>query len=102
MKKIVSTLAIFFVLSSRLAYAQFAPSPAPAPKLKIGGAVQTPLALAVADLKKMPRKTLLVTNPHSLKKETYEGVALEEILRKAGVPSGEHLRGSAMTIYVIA
>jgi hypothetical protein len=49
----------------------------------------------------MSRKTLTVTNPHSQKKETYEGVALEEILRKAGVPTGEQMRGPAMTTYVV-
>jgi len=29
-------------------------------------------------------------------------VPLEEILRKAGVPNGEHLRGAAMATYVMA
>jgi DMSO/TMAO reductase YedYZ molybdopterin-dependent catalytic subunit len=41
-------------------------------------------------------------NPHANKSETYEGVLLEEILRRAGVPQGEKLRGSSMAIYVIA
>lgn len=50
----------------------------------------------------MPRKSLAVVNPHSQKKETYEGVPLEEILRKAGVPNGEHLRGAVMATYVVA
>ena len=39
----------------------------------------------------MPRKTLTVVNPHDKKTEKYEGVTLEEILRKAGVPQGEAL-----------
>jgi DMSO/TMAO reductase YedYZ molybdopterin-dependent catalytic subunit len=50
----------------------------------------------------MPRKTLTVVNPHDKKTEKYEGVALEEILPKAGVPQGEALRGLAMTTYVLA
>jgi hypothetical protein len=41
-------------------------------------------------------------NPHDKKKETYEGVFLEDLLRKAGVLQGEQLRGSSMTTYVIA
>jgi DMSO/TMAO reductase YedYZ molybdopterin-dependent catalytic subunit len=53
-------------------------------KLKISGAVTTPLDLTVADLKKMPRKTLTVVNPHDKKTEVYEGVAFEELLRRAG------------------
>jgi DMSO/TMAO reductase YedYZ molybdopterin-dependent catalytic subunit len=73
-----------------------------AAELKVGGAVSTPLTLTVADLKAMPRKTLTVVNPHDKKTEKYEGVALEEILRKAGVPQGEALRGPAMATYVLA
>jgi len=70
-------------------------------ELRIGGAVSTPLVLTVADLKKMPRKTLSVMNPHDKKTETYEGVLLEEILRRAGVPHGEQLRGPSMATYVL-
>jgi DMSO/TMAO reductase YedYZ molybdopterin-dependent catalytic subunit len=43
-----------------------------------------------------------VVNPHEKKTEKYEGVALEEILRKAGVPQGDALRGPAMATYVLA
>jgi DMSO/TMAO reductase YedYZ molybdopterin-dependent catalytic subunit len=75
---------------------------APATELRIDGAVTTPLVLTVADLKKMPRKTLSVFNPHEKKRETYEGVLLEELLARAGVPQGEKLRGPAMATYVIA
>jgi hypothetical protein len=71
-------------------------------ELRISGAVSTPLVLAVVDLKKMPRKTLSVVNPHNKKTETYEGVLLEELLRRAWVPQGEQLRGPSMATYVIA
>jgi DMSO/TMAO reductase YedYZ molybdopterin-dependent catalytic subunit len=71
-------------------------------QLKIGGAVSTPLTLTAADLKNMPRTTLQVTNAHEKKSETYEGVLLEELLRRAGAPHGEQLRGPLMTTYVIA
>ena len=71
-------------------------------ELRISGAVSTLLVLTVADLKKMPRKSVSVVNPHDKKKETYEGVLLEEILRSAGVPQDEQLRGRAMATYVIA
>jgi DMSO/TMAO reductase YedYZ molybdopterin-dependent catalytic subunit len=64
--------------------------------LRIGGAVSTPLVLTIVDLKKMHRKTLAVVNPHDKKKETYEGVLLEEILQRAGVPQADQLRGSSM------
>jgi DMSO/TMAO reductase YedYZ molybdopterin-dependent catalytic subunit len=71
-------------------------------QLRISGDVATPLVLTISDLKKMPRKTLSVMNPHEKKNETYEGVLLEEILSRAGVPHGEQLRGPAMASYVIA
>jgi hypothetical protein len=50
----------------------------------------------------MPRRTLKVVNAHDKKTEVYEGVALEELLRRAGVPQGEQLRGPEMATYVIA
>src|SRR6266849_4120352 len=71
-------------------------------ELRISGAVSTPLVLTIVDLKKMPRKTLSVVNPHDKKKETYEGVLLEELLHRAGVPQGEQLRGPSMATYVLA
>lgn len=70
--------------------------------LAITGAVSTPLTLRAGDLKTMPRQKLTVTNPHNKKTEAYEGVSLEELLHKAGVPHGEQLRGPAMAAYVIA
>jgi DMSO/TMAO reductase YedYZ molybdopterin-dependent catalytic subunit len=91
-------LALIFISTSVLA--QTAPT-APA-ELRISGAVQTPLTLTAADLKKMPRKTISVVNPHSQKKEIYEGVLLEEILHKAGAPSGQQMRGPAIATYVLA
>jgi len=75
---------------------------APVPQLKIGGAVSAPLSLTVADLKSLPRTTLHVTNPDENKSETYEGVLLEELLQRAGVPHGDQLRGKLMTTFVIA
>jgi DMSO/TMAO reductase YedYZ molybdopterin-dependent catalytic subunit len=92
-------LAAFLVQFLPTASAQTTATPA---ELRISGAVSTPLVLTVADVKKMPRKTLSVVNPHDKKNETYEGVLLEELLRRAGVPQGEQLRGSSMATYVIA
>ena len=78
--------------------AQLPSSPA---ELRISGAGTT-LVLSATDLKKMPRKTLSVSNPHDQKQETYEGVLLEEILHRAGAPQGERLRGAALASYVVA
>ncbi|MFZ0739273.1 MAG: molybdopterin-dependent oxidoreductase [Candidatus Acidiferrales bacterium] len=70
--------------------------------LVVTGDITTPLSLSLADLKNLPRKTLNVTNPHEKEKESYEGVPLLEILKKAGVPVGPQLRGAAMATYIEA
>src|SRR5258705_8737833 len=69
--------------------------------LVVKGAVAHPLTLTRADLAAMPRTKMTVTDPHSKARNTYEGVLLAEILRKAGVPQGEHLRGKALATSVV-
>ncbi len=71
-------------------------------EVRSSGDVSSPLVLTVVDLKKMPRKTLSVVNPHNKKTEMYERVLLEELLHRAGIPQGEQLRGPSMATYVIA
>ena len=71
-------------------------------ELRVGGDVPTPLKLSVTDLKKLPRTKLKVLNPHENKEEIYQGVAVQELLRLAGVPQKEKLRGPAMAMYVLA
>jgi DMSO/TMAO reductase YedYZ molybdopterin-dependent catalytic subunit len=98
----VSLLAVVLALSCAApAGAQSAASTSTV-ALRIGGSVTSPLALSLADLKSMPRETVNVVNPHSKKAESYQGVALEYLLHKAGVPQGEALRGKAMATYVLA
>jgi DMSO/TMAO reductase YedYZ molybdopterin-dependent catalytic subunit len=98
----VQTIALFSLISfastAQTARAQASASVA----LKVSGNVTTPLQLSLADLKSMPRRMLKVMNPHERKMETYEGVPLQNLLREAGVPQGEALRGRAMTTYVLA
>jgi len=97
------SLVLVIVLSlAPYSRAQTASAPAPAAQLKIGGAVTTPLVLTLADLKAMPRQTLRVLNPHDNKTEVYEGVSLQELLRKAGAPQGEKVRGDVLATYVLA
>jgi DMSO/TMAO reductase YedYZ molybdopterin-dependent catalytic subunit len=103
----LALLAPGFSSTRQLAHAQGTPptaaqGSAASPELKIGGAVSTPLTLTVADLKKMPRRTLSVVNPHDKTAENYQGVLLEDLLRQAGATQGEQLRGAAMASYVVA
>ena len=71
-------------------------------RLIVGGDVEKPLSLSLMDLSGYPRKTLKVMNEHEGKEETYQGVPLAEILKRAGVPQGADLRGAALTTYVRA
>ena len=98
---LLAALLLLPVLSARPQQAR-PPKPNSGPSdFKIGGDVTMPLDLTVADLKAMPRKTLKVDNAHSGKTEVYEGVLVEDLLKKAGVPQGEALRGPAMATYVL-
>ena len=92
------SLAQLFATGSSACAQAAAPTAA---ELKVSGAVSTPLTSTVADLKALPRKTPTVVNPHEKKTEKYEGLALEEVLRKAGVPQDDALRAPAMATYVL-
>ncbi len=82
-----------------LAFAQ-TPQPATA-TLIVNGDVSTPLTLKAEDLAKMPRETVSVSEQDGTKVE-YEGVALREVLKRAGAPLGNQLRGKALASYVLA
>jgi len=74
-------------------------SPVAVATLTIGGAVQTPLSLTLADLEKMPRTTVKVTEEGG--EVAYEGVLVAEILKRAGGPGGAKLRGKALATYLL-
>jgi DMSO/TMAO reductase YedYZ molybdopterin-dependent catalytic subunit len=103
MRRIVlAALVVNMLVLSAWAQQAAPPKPSSGPSdFKISGTVTTPLDLTAADLKDLPRKTLRVDNAHSKKTEVYEGVLVEDLLKKAGVPQGEQLRGQAMATYVL-
>lgn len=68
--------------------------------LEVGGDVETALRLNADNLLAMPRGTVRTTSDGLETK--YEGVFLHELLRRAGVPLGEALRGKAVASYVVA
>ena len=96
-------LAVCLVGLANIA-AVFGQTPAPVPVtdvvLTVGGSVTTPLKLTAADLQNLPRKTVRAT-PHNGKEAEYVGVALREILQKAGVKFGEHMKGKALANYLL-
>jgi DMSO/TMAO reductase YedYZ molybdopterin-dependent catalytic subunit len=69
--------------------------------LAITGDVAKPLTLTPADLRALPRATVKVTDEDG-RTQTYEGVFVEELLRRAGAPIGKELRGNALATYVVA
>ncbi len=71
-----------------------------ATSLQVSGSVKQPLSLSADDLAKMPRAMVRTTSNGM--ETVYEGVWLHEILKKAGVPFGNELRGKALTTYVLA
>lgn len=83
-----------------------AQTPAPAPaqtsaKLVVSGDIAKPLTLGAEDLAAMPREKAAIPDQDGTQVE-YEGVALREILKRAGAPLGNQLRGKALTTYIVA
>jgi hypothetical protein len=70
------------------------------PILKVTGEVEQALELKLSDLAAMPRKSVSAID-HGNVKGQFEGVTLYEILKKAGAPVGDKLRGQAMELVVV-
>jgi DMSO/TMAO reductase YedYZ molybdopterin-dependent catalytic subunit len=66
----------------------------------VHGAVKNPLRLTLAEFQTMPHVTLTVKD-HDGHTASYEGVTVEELLRRAGVPQVEALRGDALSFCVL-
>jgi hypothetical protein len=69
--------------------------------LSVKRAVKQELRLTAADLKAMTRVNVSAKDHDGTARE-YEGVALQALLGKAGVPLGSELRGKNMTLVVVA
>jgi len=105
----IAILGVFSICSSPCgaARAQETPSAADAAKLDqarliVNGDVEKPLSLSLKDLSALPRQILKVTNEHDKKVQTYQGVPLAELLKRAGVPQGGALQGPALAMFVRA
>lgn len=70
--------------------------------LSVTGAVTTELHLTAADLKAMPRTMVTAVDAHEKKSYVFEGVTLQELLLRAGVATGENLRGKGLALCVVA
>ncbi|WP_336960410.1 molybdopterin-dependent oxidoreductase [Chryseobacterium contaminans] len=70
-------------------------------KLKVSGEVPAPLELSLADLSKMPRKEASLKDKDG-SVHVYTGVSVQDILAKAGAPSGKELHGENISKYLLA
>lgn len=69
-------------------------------QIVVNGDIPAPVALSLADLAKMPHSPATVLEGDAV--VTYRGVALADILKKAGMPSGTQIQGRELTGIVIA
>ncbi len=88
------------VLSIWIVVLSGADGPAADPSLAVGGEVERPLRLSAADLAAMPRQSVCARD-HKGEEATFEGVAVSEILKKAGARVGDRLKGEALGDYLV-
>jgi DMSO/TMAO reductase YedYZ molybdopterin-dependent catalytic subunit len=67
---------------------------------RLGGDVERPQQWTLDDLAALPRREVRARDRDGTE-VTFAGVALIELLRLAGVPLGEKLRGSNMALYLL-
>jgi DMSO/TMAO reductase YedYZ molybdopterin-dependent catalytic subunit len=91
---------IVFLITSALVSPSAQKTVAPEVLLSVGGEVDHPLKLTSADLDKFPRQALRAKD-HDGKEYKFEGVAIVEILQKAGLKFGDALRGKALATYLL-
>jgi DMSO/TMAO reductase YedYZ molybdopterin-dependent catalytic subunit len=71
-----------------------------AQSVKVTGEVVTPLTLSAADLTAMPRTTATAKDKQGVP-HTFSGVAIADILNKAGVTTGKQLKGENLAKYLL-
>lgn len=68
--------------------------------LEVGGEVERPLKLTAADLAAMPRQSVRARDYKGVE-STWEGVAMIDLLRRAGARVDDRLRGGALVDYLV-
>jgi hypothetical protein len=71
------------------------------PALKITASGKT-LVFTTEEFAALPHQEIIAVEPHGQKERHYTGVAVHELLLRAGAPFGDKLRGSALQLAVIA
>jgi DMSO/TMAO reductase YedYZ molybdopterin-dependent catalytic subunit len=91
-------VAVIFVCAA-VSAAQTAESQ-PDASARIGGEVGHPYSITAADLAAMPHQSVSVSGEKN-GREVYQGVPVVDLLRRAGAPLGNALRGPKMRLYVL-
>jgi DMSO/TMAO reductase YedYZ molybdopterin-dependent catalytic subunit len=86
--------------SAQVSSGQSAKSQDAAVLLRVTGEVAHAQQYRAEDLAKLPRQTVRAKS-HSGAEGQYEGVALIDLLAKAGVPTDRQLKGQAVALYVV-
>ena len=68
--------------------------------LRVDGQVDKPLSLSAEDIGRMPRRTLEAKD-HQGRLIRFEGVALTDVLKAAGAPLGDRLRGPHLAKFLV-
>ena len=68
--------------------------------IKVSGEVTAPLSLSAADLLAMPRTNATAKDKQGVA-HTFTGVAIADILNKAGVTTGRQLKGENLAKYLL-
>ena len=68
--------------------------------LRVEGLVERPLSLTAEDLARMPRLTVEAKD-HDGKLTRFAGVTLTEVLKAAGAPLGDRLRGPQLSRFLL-
>lgn len=71
-----------------------------AAQVTVGGDVPHPFTLTDSVMAQLPHRQAQATD-HGQAPATYDGVALRDVLARAGVPLGGALRGPALATYVL-
>ena len=105
--KILAVAAISFLMGAYIAWSAskpdtFTPSPVPSDTvLTVVGDVDTCRSFTGADFARLPHTTVRATG-HDSKVSDFAGVALGELLRRAGVRLGKQMRGPRIAVCVVA
>ena len=98
--RVPAALLILSAIGATAPMGRATASSAAAGALRIEGLVERPLTLSIGDLARMPRRSVEARD-HDGKTARYEGVLLADVLKAAGAPLGEALRGAQLSKFVL-